>query len=167
MLNQNVTGGTNSETETEENFEFVEIEHENIDDFNSVDLNGRFLSLLLNVRSMNARHSQLQVYLQGLRVKPHVIVCTETWNIDCFEMFAVDGYNAYYNNSKVNLSDGVIMCIRSDLNVVENRVVRFGNVTFHSIVIKINKELTFTCTGVYRCHDIPIKIFSESVKKFL
>lgn len=167
MLRQDVAGGSIITAEEEENFEFTEFEYDSVEKFNAVDFCGQFVTLLLNVRSLNAHHFHLQVYLKSIKVRPHVIVCTETWNLDYYEMFQLDGYKAFYNNSRVNLADGVVMYVRNDLNVIENKVMRFGDVTFLSTLIKLSKEKTLTCTGLYRCHDIPILAFNEAIKKFL
>ena len=36
-------------------------------------------------------------------------MCTETWNLEHYEYFHIPGYNMYYNNSKINMSDGLVI----------------------------------------------------------
>lgn len=116
---------------------------------------------------MQANHSKLLVFLRSLAVKPHVIVCTETWNLPYYQLYGIDGYRIYYNKSFKNSADGVVMYIREDLSVADDKIVIIGDVSFLSITLNLTDNQTLTCTGVYRCHKISVAPFNESLKEFL
>lgn len=122
---------------------------------------------LSNVRSLHANHAKLLVFLRSLTIKPHVIVCTETWNLVLPQLYEIEGYRAFYNESRLNSADGVLMYIRKNLLGVEKKIVYMGNVTFLSITFNLTDSKTLTCTGVYRCHKIPILSFNESIRIIL
>lgn len=95
-----------------------------------MDLGERFIGLLVNVRSLQAHHSEFLVFLQSLVVKSHVIVCTETWSLPVHQFYGIDGY---YNESRDNGTDGVVMYIREDLSGVHKKIVKIGNIPFLSL----------------------------------
>ena len=43
--------------------------------------------LLVNIRSLNANHVKLQLFIENLEFKPAVIICTETRVLQSFEFF--------------------------------------------------------------------------------
>ena len=49
--------------------------------------------LNVNIRSLNANFHKLLVFLKSLMIKPCIIVCTETWNLEHYEYFNIPGYN--------------------------------------------------------------------------
>ena len=61
--------------------------------------------LNVNIRSLNVIFHKLLVFLISLVIKPCIIMCAETWNLKHYEYFNIPGYNMYYNNSKINISD--------------------------------------------------------------
>lgn len=166
------TDSTGWENETdngdgEDDFQFKEIELDGLDALNEVEFEGRFTSLLVNVRSLDKNFSHLQVFLENLKFKPHLVVCTETWNLDFCQYYTIKGYKIFYNNSYRNAADGVVMYVREDLPIEESKIVTVCNVNFLSITVALRDKLNFTCTGLYRCHDVSEEHFSDAVKVFL
>ena len=51
------------------------------------------LILSLNIRSLNANFSQLEMLIVSLTIKPTVIVCSETWNLIYYQYFQIPVYN--------------------------------------------------------------------------
>ena len=52
-----------------------------------------------NCKSLNKR----------LKIKPYVIVCAETGNLEHYQYYKLNGYNIYCKNSHINKSDGVVV----------------------------------------------------------
>lgn len=67
--------------------------------------------LYVNVRSINHNFDKLEILIKRLKLKPYVIVCAESWNIDNIDLYKLQGFKTYYNESKLNKSDGVIIYI--------------------------------------------------------
>ena len=75
------------------------------------------LIIYVNIRGLNANFSKLQVYIESLKVKPILIVCAERRVLgDNYKKdYNLNNYIIYYNKSKINQNDGVVMFIRSDV----------------------------------------------------
>ena len=46
-----------------------------------------------------------------LKCKPDVIVCFECWLIDDIKFIYLNGYTHINNNSRINISDGVVIYV--------------------------------------------------------
>ena len=69
----------------------------------------------LNIRSIDANFNQLEATINAMDTKPNVIVCTETWNVTSINLYKMQDYDIYYNNSRTNIADGVIVYIKNNL----------------------------------------------------
>ena len=67
--------------------------------------------LYVNIRSLNANFKKFQIFIEGIKVKPLMIICAETWNLEYYKYLSLIGYSMYYNNSKINKSDGIVVYI--------------------------------------------------------
>lgn len=77
-----------------ESFDFNEVFHsqttcEDVSAFNQKINQDRCLILHINIRSLNSNYEKLCVFLEGLKVKPYLIVCSESWNLDCVSFLAL------------------------------------------------------------------------------
>ena len=69
------------------------------------------LILSVNIRRLNANFVKLEVFVDSLKTKPSIIICTETWNLEYFQLYQLSGYKIFYNESKINQNDGVVIYI--------------------------------------------------------
>lgn len=122
--------------------------------------------LSVNIRSINANYNKLLVFINDLKVKPCIIVCTETWNVEHQEFFNIPQYKMYYNNSKINKSDGVIVYINEDINET-TEIIQINNLKIinSKVTLETNKELVLS--AVYRSHDIHKTEFLINIKNLL
>ena len=60
------------------------------------------LILLINIRSLNKNFHNLEVLIESLKSKPYIVVRTETFILENYEMYELYGYNSHYNHSKLN-----------------------------------------------------------------
>ena len=67
--------------------------------------------MYVNIQVLNANFSKLQVYIEGLKVKPILIACAETRVLgDNYKKdYNLNNYNTYYNKSKINQNDRVVV----------------------------------------------------------
>ncbi|XP_031788781.1 uncharacterized protein LOC116417823 [Nasonia vitripennis] len=72
--------------------------------------------LHLNIRSLNANFNKLEIFIKSLKIKPSIIVCTETWKMFNCQIFTLKGYKLYYNNGKINQNDGVVVYIQDGIS---------------------------------------------------
>lgn len=49
-----------------------------------------------------------------MRVKPHIVACTETWILESYQYYKLNEYNIYYNNSEINKADGVVLYVKKN-----------------------------------------------------
>ena len=102
-----------------------EISINNISDLNKIiDVSNNTI-IHVNIRSLNANFDRLEILVERLKIKPLVIVCNESWNLEYYKYYQLEGYNIFYNDSKLNRSDGVVIFIKNSLNENTN-VLQYG-----------------------------------------
>lgn len=103
------------------------------DAFNDV-VNGCNLGVLhLNIRSIKKHFDEFLIYVESIKENIDIIVLSETWNVDAVSDFNIPNFTIYYNESKYNQNDGVILYIKNNIsaNVVnvsltETNLLRFS-----------------------------------------
>lgn len=149
----------------------ITTEHE-VDDVQSLNslvndfASPKLMILNVNIRSLNKNLDNLKVFIERLSLKPHVIVCSETFNLQCMELLQLDNYDMHYNSSQINKNDGVIIYVKSDLiyNVTHEQI---ENLKIVSCLIKSKDNSTVKISGIYRCHDFDKTTFIDNFKMFI
>lgn len=122
--------------------------------------------LYVNVRSINHNFDKLEILIKRLKLKPYVIVCAESWNIDNIDLYKLQGFKTYYNESKLNKSDGVIIYI-NDCVKETTEIVQIGNLKLLNSKIFLNNNINLIITALYRSQDMSCLEFNMNLKKFL
>ena len=125
------------------------------------------LIMYANIRGLNANFSKLQIYIESLKVKPILIVCAETRVLgdNYKEDYDLNNYNIYYNKSKINQNEGVVMLIRDDV-VQSTNVIIVNNLSFFHPTVKLDKKNSLEVFA-YRSHDLRKLEFIKDLKSFL
>ena len=94
--------------------------------------------MYVNTRELNANFLKLQVYIESLKVKPILIACAETRLLgDNYKKdYNLNNYNIYYNKSKINQNDGVVMFIR--YYVIESTNIIVNNLIYRFCIPQLN-----------------------------
>lgn len=142
----------------------------------------------VNIRSLNANIHQLESLLQSMKVKPKIIVCSDSGNIKNINFYNIEGYNIYYNESSINKSDGVVVYILKFLEIKvsinfkseykllkktkDNSSKNMNTIIVKTVdcIIKNKKNDEIKVTGrMYRSHDLSksdfIELFRQILKK--
>lgn len=143
----------------------VENEICDVNSFNSINLKNNLIIMHINIRSLNKNMNNLNIYVKRLHHKPHVIVCTETWNIGYHNMFHLENYDTYYNHSSINKADGVIMFVDSSLNHTIT-LEHIDKLNILSCVVNINKA-NIIISGIYRCHNYDKPSFISHLNEYI
>lgn len=69
------------------------------------------------------------MFVKSLITKPSVIVCSETWLIKHVEHFNLTGYKIFYNDSKINKADGVVLFISNDISQ-DTKIIEIDRMKF-------------------------------------
>lgn len=122
--------------------------------------------LYVNIRSINKNFNKLEIILQKMSIKPLAIVCAESWNVEVLEYYNLNGYNIYYNDSKINKADGVVLYVNN--SVSENTVVKvYGKLRILHSNIQVRNNHNIQISAMYRSHDILETDFLMNYKSFL
>ena len=159
-----------------QNFQFIDVMQSNfiqneacyadLRSFNK-DLNKKdSLILYVNIRSLNANFNKLEIFIKRLKIKPYVIVCSESWNLELPDHFKLPGYKLYYNNSKINKADGVVVYISDNVNEISD-IIEVGRLKILHTCIKLNNNSTLEISSIYRSHDFYCSEFIINLKSFL
>ena len=124
------------------------------------------LILCVNIRSINKNFDKLKILIESLKNKPSIVVCTETWIQENFEGFKLDNYESYYNESKLNQNDGVMVFCKKDIVQTTETIVS-GRIKIVNTQIKINNGNFLDIASVYRSHSIPKSEFLQDLNIFL
>lgn len=95
-----------------------------------------------------------------------MIVCAESWNLECCEYYNISGYDMYYNNSNINKSDGVVVYIKSNINQ-QTKIIEIERLKIINTIIKLNNNSSLEISAMYRSHDLHSAEFVLNVKKYL
>lgn len=143
-----------------------ETEYDDFITFNNGNI-GKNLIFYVNVRSLNANFNKLELTIASLKIKPIIIVCVETWNLVKYEQFSIKEYKIYYNQSKINKSDGVVIYVRDNIESAP-KIECIDRLNLMNINIKTNNYYNnIEISALYRSHDIPKNEFLISLKKYL
>lgn len=124
------------------------------------------LCLYVNIRSLNANFENLKILIERLKVKPYVIVCAETWNLEHCQYYRLNGYNLYYNESKINKSDGVVIYIKKNIKQT-TEIIEIGKLKILNTEIILSNEKHLQISSMYRSHDLNCCEFILNVKNYL
>lgn len=119
-----------------------------------------------NIRSIQKNFNELLVCLDKINLeKIDIIVLSETFNLTNIELFSINGYEIYYNNSVFNKNDGTIVYVRKNLNPRVN-YTQLNQTTPVRVEIIIN-ELALGITAIYRPPSTNLGVFMEEMEKYL
>ena len=149
-----------------ENLISKEIECSDSQELNEILESEKLLVLYVNVRSLNENFSKLEVFIESLKTKPSVVVCAESWLIESVEFFQLPGYKIYYNESKINKSDGVVVYIKNDITQ-DTKTITIDRLNFLATDININEKEILRISAIYRSHDISKTEFGLSITRYL
>ena len=145
---------------------YEEISYTNLKTLN-VNLNRNDnLILHVNIRSLNANYNKLEIFIKSLKTKPNIIVCSETWNLPNPQLFRIQGYKLYYNNSFINQNDGVVVYIKEFVTEI-TEIIECGRLKILNSCITLNNKSTLEISALYRCHDLPSLEFIYNIKTYL
>lgn len=115
----------------------------------------------VNICSLNKNFDSLVTFLSSGKLNFDIIAISESGRLSSLETFNIQGYNVFYNESKINQRDGFLMYVKSDL-VKESKIIKIENHIFLRILI--NKLKTFIgLTGIYRLPSADKQGFLESL----
>lgn len=83
----------------------------------------------------------METYLNTIEQKPHIIVCTESWDDKQLSLYSLD-YSNIYNDSHLNKVDGVVKCLVKNITSATHKR-KIGLTIFSTDTVKIiNKKCT-------------------------
>ena len=128
-------------------------------------LNSDNLILSVNIRGLDANLPKLENFIESLKVKPSIIICTETRILQCPQLYNIPEYKIYYNESKINICDGVVTYIHENL-IETTEIVIVNELRILNSILKINND-DIVISALYRSHDITKTKFIANLKIFL
>ena len=146
-------------TQVEESFTNYKTLNKNINKNDS-------LILYVNIRSLNCNYDKLNILIKRLRIQPYIIVCSETWIILNPQLFAIQGYKLYYNKSKINQNDGVVVYIKEDISEVTD-IIEIDRLKILNSRISLNNNSSLEISALYRSHDLEPLEFIKNIKSYI
>lgn len=141
--------------------------YNNINDLNSyLSKSNKEYILCINIRSLNANFTRLQLFVESMDIKPSIIVGIETWNIEFLPYFNLSGYKMYYNESRINQNDGVVIYFKEYISE-ETKIIEFGRLKILHSIVSLDPDIKLEISSFYRCHDLSKNRFTLDIKEFL
>lgn len=144
---------------TEVNCSTIHDLNENISNFNC-------LFLHVNIRSLSQNFTTLEAYIECLNVKPHVIVCSETWYLKNPSLYNMQDYVIHYNNGLINRADGVILYVKNNIQH-KSYISKYDNFNVLNCELKLENKCPILISALYRCHDYCETLLLETVHKII
>ena len=107
-----------------------------IETLNKTLSNKNNLILFVNIRRMNKNFDKLKILIQSILNKPSIIICTETFNQVNYKEYDLNDYDSYYNESRINGNDGVMVFVSKSIRQV-TKTIESGKIKI------INTKITF------------------------
>ena len=98
--------------------------------------------------------------------KPSIIICTETFNHVNYKEYDLNDYDSYYNESRINENDGVIVFVNKNIRQV-TKTIESGKIKITNTKITLNKGDSLDISSIYRSYGIPKSEFILDLNKFL
>ena len=124
-----------------------------------------FSVLHLNIRSVNKNFEQLEILLDGLYHNFSVIVLSETWIVGDTNLYNLPNYTTYYNYSKKNQNDGVIIYVHSSLPHYTETIKEL-NTNFLRVLVEL-KTQKIAVTGLYRSPNEKQEYFISDLDQYI
>ena len=136
-----------------------------IETLNKTLSNKNDLILLVNIRSMNKNFDNLKILIQSILNKPSILIYTETFNQVNYKEYDLNDYDSYYNESRINGNDGVIVFVNKNIRQVR-KTIQSGKIKIINTKITLNKGDSLDISSLYRLHGIPKSEFILDLNKF-
>lgn len=127
--------------------------------------NNNFNIIHTNIRSLQKNFEEFETFMHATNNIYDVICLSETFNIVNLELFKIPGYKIYYNESKQNKNDGVVIYVKDKIHH-EAKVINVDNFKFLRITIKNNNN-TFAITGMYKSPIYNVNLFNTNLEKYI
>lgn len=115
-----------------------------------------------NIRSLDKNLDELKILISQLEINFDIIVCTETRNIEYLDLYCIDNFEIYFNNSKYNANDGVIVYVNNRIkHLVDIKII--NNFHFLRVECKVNNEI-FGITSIYKSPVFNDDIFINNLE---
>lgn len=119
----------------------------------------------LNIRSLRNKLQELQLTLNEMKEKPHIIVIGETWlKKEEENFFQIDEYEAVFNSRENTRGGGLVMYINK--NIKYETILNTEFEKSHVIVAKLMDYEIKIC-GYYRSPATKVDTFFEHLEKQL
>ena len=82
------------------------------------------------------------------------------------EFFNIPKYRMYYNESKINRSDGVVLYISEDITET-TEIIQINRLKIVNTKISLENNRNITLSSIYRSHDIHKTEFLMNFKTFV
>lgn len=123
----------------------------------------KFNILHLNIRSLQKNFDELLIYLNEFDLtKIDILVLSETFIIENFSRFAIAGFDIFYNQSKFNKNDGVIIYTKQILHA-SFKIIELTEINLLRCNISID-DSSLGIIGVYRPPSTNLNLFLQELE---
>lgn len=121
--------------------------------------------LHINIRSVRKNFDELLLLIETYNLELlDVIVLSECWQIEYIDNFYIPNYRTYYNNSKINQNDGVLIYVKNTItSTMTNTNLPLSNITLSSLYLKIHNT-NITVTACYRSPSTDPNLFIDELE---
>ena len=119
----------------------------------------------INIRSLNKNIDNLKLCINSMLQKPDIIICTETFEINCVNLFDIEGYDLFCVNSNLSRNDGSCIYIKNTIKHA-NYSINIGQIKAIYTEIESNSGKIYI-TSFYKSHSVTINDFMTELHIYL
>lgn len=134
-----------------------------------VNIGTKILNIIhFNIRSIKKNFDQMTVFLETYNLLScDIIILSESWQIVSND-FDIEGFKMYYSDGKYNQNDGVVVFIKSHLNIkmINNMTYAKSGITLIRFIVSVvDRQYGISC--VYRPPSTVLPYFIEDLENHL
>ena len=121
--------------------------------------------LVINIRSLNKNFPKLKILLHEIKIKPTVIIVSETWITDTKPfLFTLDDYN-FFNKPSNTRAGGAGIFLKKDINfnILNNVNLDINGCEDLWINISLTSNKSIIISSIYNHPSNDIKLFKEKL----
>ena len=136
---------------------------------NSINQTSKLLNVVhFNIKSAQKNFDNLILLLEDFNLYfCDVIVLSETFQLCSTDYFNIPGYNTYYNKADYNKNDGVLILVKTGIDVTfSTKTLPNSHVTIGRMVLQV-RDFKIGLTAMYRPPPVSKKEFVDDIEAYL
>lgn len=136
---------------------------------NCINSESKYLNIIhLNIRSIKKNIDELILFIENYKLNFNdIIILSECYQILSTDQCNIPGYDTFYNQADFNKNDGVVIFVKSNINVSFSYCKLTNSLATISVVAFSIGDINFRITAAYKPPPIEKQLFVNDLYEYL